>query len=110
MKKILSKRDDVVFYLKMFPLPIHKESYAKSKAMMCAREKDNAKALKLLEDAYAKKKVPAPSCETTAVDKSISDGKSIGVRSTPTMVFQNGRLVAGAIDENAMNKLLNEKK
>jgi len=109
MKKIVSERDDVAFYLKMFPLPIHKEAYAKSKTILCALEKDNAEALKLLEDAYARKKNPAPSCETTAVDESISDAKRISVRSTPTIVFQNGKLVGGAIDENAMNNLLNEK-
>ncbi|NIT31924.1 MAG: DsbC family protein, partial [Armatimonadetes bacterium] len=87
MKKIVSERDDVAFYLKMFPLvQLHKEAHAKSRTILCALKKDNGQALKLLEDVYARKNIPAPSCETTAVDESIREGQRIGVRSTPAMV------------------------
>ena len=108
MKQVVATRDDIVFYIKMFPLTsIHPEAYAKSAAVLC--EKDNDKALKLLEDAFANITIPAPKCETSAVDESIRMGRSLGVSSTPTIVFGNGRIVSGAIKANELAERATEK-
>ena len=53
MKKVIEKRKDIAFFIKMYPLPMHKGAYEKSKTIVCE------KSLALLEDAFAKKTLPA---------------------------------------------------
>ena len=108
MKQVVATRDDIAFYIKLFPLTsIHPEAYAKSAAVLC--EEDNDKALKLLEDAFNNITIPAPKCETSAVDESIRMGRALGVSSTPTIVFQNGRIVSGAIKADELAGRATEK-
>jgi thiol:disulfide interchange protein DsbC len=96
MKQIVSERDDIVFFVKLFPLVnIHPDAYRKSQAIMC--EKDNEKALELLEDAFEKREVPGPVCQSDVIDKNLQLGRSLGVTGTPALIFQNGKLVSGAI-------------
>lgn len=109
MKQITEKRNDVAFYLKMFPLTrIHPNSYKKSKAIYCAKKKSNAEGLALLEDAYAKKELPDPSCETDVIDKNIALGQKIGISGTPTLVFQDGRKKSGAMNFETLNQLIDQ--
>ncbi len=97
MKKAVEEQDDVAFYIKMLPLvQLHPEAYNKSKAIVC--EKDNDKALKMLEDAFDKKPLPEPACETDAVDETLRLGRSFGIRGTPTIVFPDGTKMSGAVD------------
>ncbi|GMR05096.1 MAG: bifunctional protein-disulfide isomerase/oxidoreductase DsbC [Thermodesulfobacteriota bacterium] len=91
IKKIVKERKDIVFYLKMYPLPIHPEAYDKSKTIVCE------KSLKLLEDVYAGKKIPKPSCETTEVDDTIKLGRELGIRGTPAIILPDGRLLPGYV-------------
>ena len=89
-------RNDIAFYIKMFPLvSIHPEAYEKSKAIICAG--DNEKALALLEDAYAKREIPKSECVTQIVDEHIRLGRSLGISGTPAIVFEDGKLVSGAL-------------
>ena len=104
MKKIVEKRKDIVFYLKMLPLTsIHPEAYNKSKAIVCE------KSIKLLEDAYAKKKLPSPSCDTDAIDKNIKLAEKLGIRGTPAIVLPDGRLISGTMDAEKLIKLIEGK-
>ncbi len=106
---MLSQRKDVAFYLKMFPLvKIHPDAYRKSKAIVCEQKISNEKALKLLEDAYAKKEIPDPTCETDVVDKNIALGQRLGFSGTPTMIMPNGRIVSGAMDADRLLKTIEE--
>lgn len=90
MKQVLKQRDDIAFYLIMYPLTsIHDDSYRKSKSILCA--KDNAERLKRLELAYDKKPVPDPECETDAVDVNMKSASDNGVFSTPTVFSGDGR-------------------
>ena len=57
----------------MYPLPMHKNAYEKSKAIVCE------KSLKLLEDAFEYKELPKPKCETKAIDENIEAGKKLGL-------------------------------
>lgn len=96
MKKVLETRDDVVFYIKMLPLVrIHPDAYKKTKAIVC--EKDNEKALKMLEDAFEKKPLPEPSCETDSVDETIALAREFGITGTPAIVFPDGSKVNGSL-------------
>lgn len=103
MKQAIQKRKDIVFYIKMYPLvQIHPQAYQKSKAVMCA--KDNAKALKMLEDAFDKKPLPAPSCETDVIDRNLKLGESLGISGTPHIIFMSGSSIGGAVPADELIK------
>jgi len=100
MKKVIEERKDIVFLIKMFPLKIHPAAYGKSKAIICE------KSMSLLEDAFGNKAVPAPKCETSAVDENIKLAEKLGISSTPTLVLPDGRVVPGYKDAKALISLI----
>jgi len=101
IKKILEQRKDIAFYIKLFPLDIHPEAYEKSKAIIC-----NKKSVKLLDDAFAGKKLPKSNCATKEVDENIKLGKSLGITGTPTIIFPDGRLLPGYLEAPRLIELL----
>jgi len=96
MKKVIEKRKDIAFYIKLFPLPMHKDAYAKAKAIVCE------KSLSLLEDAFAKKTLPAPKCETSVIDDNISLAQKLGISGTPAIIMPDGRLLPGYLEADAL--------
>ena len=92
MKKVIAERKDIVFYIKMYPLPMHKDAYDKAKAIVCE------KSLALLDDAFEKKALPKPKCETTVIDENIKLAQKLGISGTPALIFPDGKLVPGAVD------------
>lgn len=96
MKKVIAERKDIAFYIKMYPLPMHKEAYDKAKAIVCE------KSLALLDDAFEKKPLPKPKCETAVVDENIKLAQKLGISGTPAMVFPDGKIVPGALDAKAI--------
>jgi thiol:disulfide interchange protein DsbC len=96
MKKVIKKRKDIVFFIKMYPLPMHKGSYEEAKAIVCA------KSLALLDDAFAKKPVPAAKCETKAVDDNIKLAEKLGIRGTPAVILPDGTLIPGFKEADAL--------
>lgn len=99
MKKVLEKRKDIAFYVKLFPLPMHKDAYGKSKAIVCG--KDPAA---LLEDAFQHKELPKDECQSTQVDDNLKLGQKLGINGTPAMIMPNGYLVSGALDADSIIK------
>lgn len=89
MPKVVAKRPDIAFLIKMYPLKSHPNAYAKAKAIVCA------KSLTMLEDSLAGKELPPPICETDQIDKNIELANNIGIRSTPTLILPDGRIVPG---------------
>jgi thiol:disulfide interchange protein DsbC len=101
MKKIVKERDDIAFYLKMYPLTsIHPKAYNNAKTIVCE------KSIKLLEDAYAKKTLPAPSCKTDVIDKNIALAKKLGIRGTPAIILPDGRMISGNKKAENLIKLI----
>jgi thiol:disulfide interchange protein DsbC len=100
MKKIVEERKDIAFFLKMFPLKIHPGAYEKSKAIICE------KSLALLEEAFEKKALPPPKCETTAVDETIKLAERLGITSTPVSVMPDGRIIVGYKDAKSFLLLI----
>jgi thiol:disulfide interchange protein DsbC len=92
MKQVIEERKDIAFYVKMYPLAMHKGSYEKAKAIVCE------KSLALLEDAYAKKELPKPKCETSVIDENIKLATQLGISGTPALVMPDGRLLSGYRD------------
>lgn len=104
IKKIVSERSDVAFYIKLFPLPIHPDSYNKSKAIVCAHS------AKMLEDAFAGKKLPEPTCETDEIDNNLLLGEKLGIHGTPGIIFPDGRLLPGFVPAEVLLELIDNPK
>lgn len=103
IKKVIAKTKDIVFFVKMFPLPMHKGAYDKAKAIVCE------KSLALLDAAFENKDIPAAKCNTTAVDDNIKLGSRLGINGTPAIIFPDGRLQPGVMDADALIKAVETK-
>ena len=102
MKKVIEKRKDIAFFIKLFPLPMHKGAYEKSKTIVCE------KSLALLEDAFAKKTIPAAKCETSALDENIKLAEKLGIRGTPAIILPNGIIIPGSKDADSLIALIDK--
>ncbi len=91
MKKVVAARPDVAFLIKMFPLvKIHPDAMRKAKAIACA------KSVAMLEDSFAERSVPDPTCKTDTVEQTLELAARLGINSAPTLVFPDGRVMPGA--------------
>jgi thiol:disulfide interchange protein DsbC len=100
MKKVIEKRKDIAFYIKMFPLPMHPAAYEKAKAIVCE------KSLALLDDAFEGKELPKPKCETSVVDKNLKLADKLGISGAPTLILPDGRVIAGYKEADALIQLI----
>jgi len=104
LKKVVENDPDIVFFIKMLPLvKIHPESYDIARTILCEND------LTLLEDSFAKKSVPPPTCESDAVDRTIKLAQSLGIGSTPTMILPDGRISPGYLSADKLLELINGK-
>ncbi len=100
---------DIVFYLKMFPrLQLHPQAYNKSKTIIC--EEDSEKAMKLLEDVYAKRAIALPSCETDIADKNFQIANKPGARGMPTLFYIDGSRSSGSLKKEALLQMTDTRK
>jgi len=105
IKEVVSKRDDIAFYIKLFPLVgLHPQSYDKSKSIVCA------KSFKLLDDAFSGKDIPPPSCETKQIDKNIELASKLGITGTPTLILKNGEVISGYAKADALINMIDSAK
>ena len=100
MKQVTDQRKDIVFYIKLFPLKNHPEAYQKSKSIVCE------KSLALLEEAFEKKPIPKPKCETSVVDENIKLAEKQGITSVPSLVLPDGRIFPGYKDAKTLIQLI----
>jgi thiol:disulfide interchange protein DsbC len=108
LKEVVELRKDIAVYFKLFPLvQIHPQAYNKSKSIAC--EKSNEKALSLLDDAFAKKPIPEPSCDTKIIDENMKLAKKLGISSTPILILDDGRMIRGAVKAEELIKTIDNK-
>lgn len=100
IKKVIQERKDIAFYKKMYPLKIHPEAYDKAKTIVCE------KSLEMLENAFEKKPIPKPKCETTAVDENIKLAEKLGISGTPALIMPDGRLISGYREAKVLKELV----
>ncbi len=100
MKKIVSERSDIAFYLMLMPLKMHPDAYWKSKSIACANS------IELLEENFEKKAIPKRDCETDVVDRNIRIGGELGITGTPTLVMPDGLVVSGGADASSLIELV----
>ena len=99
---MLKERNDIAFYIKLYPLPMHKDAYGKSKTIVCE------KSLALLENAFIKKPLPPAKCETSVIDDNIELAKKLGIRGTPAIIMPNGTIIPGYQDAVALIKAVDK--
>jgi thiol:disulfide interchange protein DsbC len=102
IKKVVEKRKDLAFYIKLLPLQIHSDAYWKSKSIICN------KSLKYLEDNFEKKPIPKPGsdCQTREVDENIKLAKELGINGTPTTIFPDGSVHAGFLEAGRLIEMV----
>jgi len=84
-----------------FLYPLSPASYEKAKAIWCSQDK-----MKALEETYQGKELRSPSCNTHSIDKNMELGKRLLVDSTPTLLFQNGKMMEGYPTSDTLENLL----
>jgi thiol:disulfide interchange protein DsbC len=102
MKRIARDSEDIAFYIKLYPLSMHPQAYAKSKAIVCEGS------LELLEAAMEGKAIPEPSCETGAIDRNIALARELGISGTPTVILPDGSRFTGYKGDTALRELIEE--
>lgn len=100
MEQVVKERKDIVFYIKLFPLKMHKDAYWKSKSIVCK------KSLRMLEDNFMQKPIPKVECDTTEVDATIKLAESLGITGTPTLVLPGGRVHSGTLPAKRLIELI----
>ena len=102
LKKLVAQNSDVAIFVKLFPLKIHPNSYAKAVTIL------QSGSLKLLDEAFAGGKLPAPAPAGTpnGIDETIKAAQALGVNATPTLVFPDGSVNAGFLDVAQIQKRL----
>ncbi|MGE5189431.1 MAG: DsbC family protein [Gemmatimonadota bacterium] len=100
IKKIVSERHDIVFLVKLYSRVNNATTTRKALSVICSGSE------KLLDDAYAGKALPDPTCETPVVAETFRLAGTLGIRGTPTMILPDGRVVRGYRDANAILTLL----
>jgi len=102
MKKVVAKRMDIAFYVKLLPLKVHPDAHWKSKSITCN------KSIRLLEDNFEKKPIPKTDCATTEVDKTIAFADKNGISGTPTVIFPDGSLYQGPAEADKLIKMIDD--
>lgn len=100
MKKVIEKRKDIAFFIKMFPLKIHSGAYEKAKAIVCE------KSLALLDNAFEKKQLPKPKCETSVIDENLKLADKLGISGAPSLILPDGRVIPGYREADAIIELI----
>ncbi|HJV06707.1 DsbC family protein [Paludibacterium denitrificans] len=97
---------NVTIYTFLFPLSeLHPDAMHKAKQIWCS--KDRAATW----TAYMRDGKPLTGRDNcnTPLDKIQALGKQLGITGTPALVFANGRVVPGAIEQEQIEQLLNAK-
>ena len=89
----LTKINDVTIYVFVYPV-LGQDSLDKSKSIWCSKDRVKAWDDQLLNGIAP---TAAPTCDTSAIDKTVAFGKQKGIKGTPTLFFVDGQRVPGAI-------------
>ena len=100
MKKIVEKRPDIAFYLKLFALVSPDPQTVKS--IICA------KSLTLLEEAFDRKTVPKQECQSTELEENSKFAQESGITGAPALIFPDGTVQIGYSDATQLEKRIDE--
>ena len=106
IKQVVARDPEVAFFVRVYSRNNNPQSVQKALSIVCGK-KDAAK---LLDDAFAGKKLPPATCKTNAVEETAKIAGKLGIRGTPAMVLSDGRLISGYMQADAILGLLQEPK
>jgi thiol:disulfide interchange protein DsbC len=93
IKEAVAKDPEAAFFILPYPRnPADRGTYSKALAAACD------KSGKILDDVFAGKEVPPPTCRSTAVDDTIRLAERLRIHGTPTLILPDGRVVSGYRD------------
>jgi thiol:disulfide interchange protein DsbC len=102
LQEAVNKNPDLAFYNKLIPLkPSSKQI---TQTILCN------KSLEQLEQAFAGKSLPEPSCKTDTIEKNLMLAQQLGIHGTPTLILPNGQLSPGYKPLDELLKLIEESK
>jgi thiol:disulfide interchange protein DsbC len=102
-EKTLQQFDDITVYVFMFPV-IRPENTDHSKAVWCSP--DRAKAW--LDLALNARRPPAPATCDNPVDKVLQLGRTLRIRSTPTVILTSGERFSGALKASDLRSAMDK--
>lgn len=98
-KETLTKLQDTTVYTYVFPV-LGRDSIDKAQKVMCASDKS-----KMWDDWMLKDQSPSGSGNCNPpIDELVSLGRGMGVTGTPTVFFQDGTRVSGAVGAADLNR------
>jgi len=102
LQEAVKKNPDLAFYNKLIPLkPSSKQI---TQTILCN------KSLEQLEQAFAGKSLPEPSCKTDTIEKNLKLAHQLGIHGTPTLILPNGQVAPGYKPLDELLKLIEESK
>ncbi len=84
-----------------FLYPLTPASLEKAKSVWCSQDK-----LTALEETYQGKELKPSPCDTTPVSQNMELGRHLLISSTPTLLFQNGKITEGYVPPDTLENLL----
>jgi len=84
-----------------FLYPLSTASYEKAKSIWCSKDR-----VKALEETYQGKELRSAACDTSPIDRNIEIGKRLLIESTPTLLFENGKMTEGYTSSDTLDNLL----
>jgi thiol:disulfide interchange protein DsbC len=98
----LPKVDDVTIHVFLYPLTsIHPHAYEHALGIWCAKDRQKAWSDKMLKDMD-----PAGAKCANPIDRNLALGGKLRVDGTPTLIFADGRMHAGAVSAQEFERLL----
>ena len=96
---------DITVYVFLYPI-LSQDSIEKSKAIWCSPDKGKAWLDAILREQFPE----TPGTCTTPVDKNLALGRDKRINGTPTIIFENGERIPGAMPLEQFEKKLAEAK
>jgi thiol:disulfide interchange protein DsbC len=97
----IQKVDNVTVYMFLFPI-LSPDSTEKARNIWCAKDK-----AKSWQDWMVRGQTPASaSCDSGALARNVEFGKKYRITGTPTLIFEDGHRVPGAISSAEVEKYL----
>ncbi|HUL29968.1 MAG TPA: DsbC family protein, partial [Thermodesulfobacteriota bacterium] len=85
----------------IFLYPLSAASHQKAKSVWCSQDR-----IKALEETYQGKELGSPDCDTGPIDRNIEIGSRLLIESTPTLLFENGKMTEGYTSSETLENLL----
>ena len=101
----LATVNDITVYMFLYPI-LSPDSTEKSKSVWCSADRGKAWLDLMLKDTVP---AAAPSCETP-IDKIVAFGREKRIQGTPTIFFEDGERVPGAMTKEQFEKRLADAK